>query len=110
MIGLFLLYFIGKTFYNLAHEYDKQRWLYAILGVISYYAGTYIGGILLVIILEFAAPGFVDSTDDIVLGLIIMPFGLLACWGLHTILKKKWSQQEIFTEDMIDEIGRESEF
>lgn len=107
MIGLILLYFIGKAFYNLAHEYDKQRWLYAIVSIVFYYVVSILSGILLVIILELLGVAFFDETDDLLLGLISMPFGLAGLWGFHTILKRKWSKEDIFSEDMIDEIGRD---
>ncbi len=44
MLGLFLLYFIGKIFYQLAEAHNKNKWVFAILGVIAYYAGTFLGG------------------------------------------------------------------
>ena len=34
MLGLLLIYFIGKYFYDLAAEFEKNKWLYAILGVV----------------------------------------------------------------------------
>ena len=34
MLGLVLLYWIGKYFYKLAEEYDKSKWGFAILGLV----------------------------------------------------------------------------
>jgi amino acid permease len=90
--GLILIYFVGKAFSELAHEYNKSRWGFAILGVVSYYIGLLIGGILIGIAGEIIAPDFVDNTSDILLGLMCVPFGVLTCWLTYRLLKKSWSK------------------
>jgi len=92
MLGLFLIYFIGKSFYQLAHDYDKSRWGFAILGIVSYYAGTFIGGMILAIIGLIANSNFVETMPHIVLSLIAVPFGLLFCWGFYKILENQWDK------------------
>jgi len=89
MLGLVLIYFIGRTFYKLAGKYGKSEWGFAILGVVTYYAGTFILGIVLAII----APNTIDEMNNLLLGLIALPFGLLACFILHFILNKHWEKQ-----------------
>jgi len=96
------MYFVGKAFYELAHEYDKSRWGFAILGVASYYIGLMLGGVLIGIIAEIIAPGFVDETSDILLGLMCVPFGVLACWLTYRILKKNWSKPKVVETQTLD--------
>jgi len=93
MIGLFLIYFIGKKFYELAHDYNKNRWGFAILGIISYYAGTFIAGVLLGIIGLLIESNFVETTPKIILGLIGVPFGLLGSWVFYKLLVSQWNKQ-----------------
>jgi hypothetical protein len=31
--GLFLLYFIGKNYADLAGQFNKQKWVYVIIGI-----------------------------------------------------------------------------
>lgn len=107
MLGLFLIYFIGKKFYELAGEHGRSEWGFAILGVISYYVGTFIGGIVIVIALELWGSSSIDSIDDIALGFMALPFGILSCVGLYHLLKRIWSKSPTFDPNIIDEIGQE---
>jgi hypothetical protein len=93
MIGLLLIYFIVKPFYALAQLHDKNKWLFSGLALVIFYAGTTLGGGLLGI--AIALLGTANSIEkmttasDNVLGLMCLPFGLLAIWGAHTLLKKR---------------------
>ncbi|MFT7606662.1 MAG: hypothetical protein ACI8VT_004265 [Saprospiraceae bacterium] len=105
MLGLVLIYFIGKYFYELAQRFDKNGWGYAILGVASYYIGSFIGGIILVLCYEFLAVGSIDGINDFALGLIALPFGLLACWGTYKLLERNFSNAPTDTlhPDILDD-------
>ena len=102
MLGLFLIYFIGKYFYDLAEDHNRSKWGYAIFGVITYYFGTFIGGILLVILLGVAT---IEEMGDFLIGLIALPFGIALCTGLYYLLKRSWEKKASLSEDIIDEIG-----
>ncbi len=103
MLGLLLLYFIGKSFYKLAEEHNKHKWGFTIIGVASYYVGTFVAGILIAIFYEFILLKNSDSINDFVLSLITIPFGLLACWGVRELLKKQWNSKLSLSEDILDE-------
>ena len=109
MLGFILIFFIGKYFYQLAEEYQQNKWLYAIIGVVSYYVGTFIAGILIGILYVLIANDLsgLENTPDIVLSLMALPFGLLSCWGLYTILKKQWKKNIVKPENEIAQIGIE---
>ena len=92
MLGLFLIYFIGKSFYDLAFEFHKSQWGFAILGVVSYYTGTIVVGLVVGLLIEFGVIPSLSGLPDLVLNLMAMPFGLLACWGLYHLLKSQWSK------------------
>ena len=97
MIGLllviFLIYYIGRAFYELAFEFDKHQWGYAILGVVCYYAGTFVGGLILVVGAGFIFELDITTYPDLAINLMSMPFGFLACWGLYRILKSHWQKK-----------------
>jgi membrane protein implicated in regulation of membrane protease activity len=95
MIGLLLIYFIGKSFYQLAFDYNKHVWGFAILGIVLYYAGTFIGGVVLAIIGLLAGSNFVETIPNILLSLISMPFGLLFCWGSYKFLENQWDKNKM---------------
>lgn len=107
MLGLFLLYFIGKNFYNLAADHGRSEWGFAILGVVAYYVGTFIGGIVLVIAFELLSSTSIESMSDMAIGFMALPFGILSCVGLHYLLKGIWTKKPGFDPSIIDEIGRE---
>lgn len=99
MLGLFLIYFIGKSYYHLAHDYDKSRWGYAILGIAVYYAGTFMGGFILGIIGVLSGSMFHETLPNFVLGLLCLPFGLLLCWGIYKMLETIWEKKTIVASD-----------
>ena len=92
MLGLLLIYFIWKYYSELAFEYHRSRWGYAILGIASYYAGTAMGGIILYAGCALAGSDFPEETARPLVSLICMPFGILAVWGLYKLLEKNWAR------------------
>ena len=102
MIALVLLYFVGKAFYDLAGIHNKSQWLFAILGVGSYYAGILLGGLLIGIGYELFV-GSIDEVNETLLGFMALPIGVLACWGFYRILKNSWENKESSsTEEVLD--------
>ncbi|MEL6625575.1 MAG: hypothetical protein AAFS00_00845 [Bacteroidota bacterium] len=107
MLGILLIYFIGKYFFDLAEDHDKSRWGFAILGIVVYYVGTFLGGIILGVVFLIFDWGNIEEWNDIVLSLMAMPFGIGSCVGLYFILKSIWEKKASQTLDMIDAIGDE---
>jgi hypothetical protein len=89
--------------------YKKNKWVFALLGVGSYYLGTFIGGIILGVLSELDIIGPVDSMPSVVIGLLALPSGALTCWGFYKILEKSWSkaimveQSEVLDSDFFRE-------
>ena len=94
MLGIILMYFIGRSFYRLAERNGKKKWLFAVLGVVSYYAGTFfMGGILGIFMLyELVSEDIFDNS--ILLNLIGLPVGLLFCWLFYLLLKRMWANSK----------------
>jgi len=93
MFGIILIYFIGKYFYKLAEKYNRSKWGFAVIGVVVYYAGILISGIIIAFALDTFGFMAIDDINDVALGLAGLPFGLLACWGLYKILERNWSNK-----------------
>lgn len=89
MLSIILIYFIGKPFYDLAENHDKSKWGFAILGVVAYYLGTFVMGIILGILL----PETVETMNNLLLAVIALPLGLLAAWMLYKFLENRWSNK-----------------
>lgn len=102
IIGLFLIYSIGRSFFKLARDREKNKWLFAVLGVMSYYAGIVVGVIIIFIISDLFLSSYYDieNVNETLLGLIAIPFGILACWGFYKILEKNWkTEDETYIKD-----------
>ena len=99
MIGLVLIYYLGKQFYELAELYNKNKWLFAVLGVVIYYSGTLLFGLLLGVWAGFTRNLSVFDTSDLVLGLMGIPLGLLSAWLFYFLLKKNWSKTKVVYSD-----------
>lgn len=93
MLGILLIYFIGKAFYDLAQEHNKNKWVFAILGVVSYYGGTIIAGVSFALLAELGVTDFFIELPEFGLSLLAIPFGILTCWAFYKILSSNWSNQ-----------------
>lgn len=106
MLGLVLLYWIGKYFYKLAEEYNKNQWGFAILGVVVYYGGILLFSVIIGVILEVFFPGVLDTFDETLFGFLMLPFGILSCYLLYKYLEKSWEKNKPNPNKLIDEIGK----
>lgn len=102
MPGIVLLYFIGKYFKHLAELNRKKPWTWAILGVVIYFAGTFIGGIAIAgicIAIEYD----INQLPEMLINLMAFPFGLLAAWISYRMMEKSWSKQSLDETNTLDE-------
>lgn len=102
MLGLVLLYWIGKYFYRLAEDYDRNKWGFAIIGVVVYYLVSVI--FIAIILLIF--PNFTESSNDLIMSLVALPFSLSACYLFYYLLEKSWENSKKIEKDEIDNIGQ----
>lgn len=104
MLGLLLIYFIGKWHYELAQQFNKNKWLFAILGVVTYYGGTFLFGIGLGVYAVLMNDASILDINEFVLGLMALPFGLLCTWGLYKALQASWKKAPVVSDsnDLLD--------
>ena len=108
MLGIILIIFIGKHFIKLAEAYNKNKWLYAVLGVISYYAGSVIGGVIIGVLSEIFG-WYIDWENTLLMSLIAIPFGLGTVALFYYLLKKNFEQNKPEPIQSIDDIGKSVE-
>lgn len=106
MLGILLLYFIGKKFYELADKFEKHKWLYAILSIVVYYsAGFILTAVMMVLdLMVFEWDFDWDATWG--MSYLSIPFGLLGAWIFYGILKNIWEKSVILVKDEIQDIGK----
>jgi len=103
MLGLLLIYSIGKYFYSLALENGRHAWGYAILGVVTYYGGALLSGFIMGVVAALWAPELIDDVPSFVWDIFALPFGMLACWALYTYLRNAWTKSApINRPDVLD--------
>ena len=102
LLGIILIFFVGKAFYELAGLHHKSRWGFAILGVATYYAGILLAGFLMAIVSELGIFSFNDYPETL-LSVMAFPFGILSCWGTYALLRKQWSKtRKLETNEILD--------
>lgn len=94
MLGLILLYWIGKHYSTLAEEHNKSKWGFAILGIVSYYGGILVTSFTAGVFMEILSPGFVDTVNEFLFGIMMIPFGILTCFLLYKFLENKWDREQ----------------
>ncbi len=94
MLGLLLIYYLGKQYYKLAEIHARHQWLYAILGVLSYYFGTFVAGIFMALTLDN-----IEDVNDISLSLMGLPVGLLCAFVFYRFLEYRWERIPVMTSD-----------
>ena len=104
MLGLLLIYFIGKTFYDQAGRQDRHQWGFAILGVVTYYFGTFLAGIVLTLFFDVWGNSSIADLPDLLLGLIALPFGILSCVILYFYLERQPKRKKKIDENILDEL------
>jgi hypothetical protein len=105
MLGILLVYFIGKRFYDLSIEYNKNKCLFAILSVIVYYAAGFVFGFVLAI-LDLYVFNWGINWDNYGINLLSIPVGLLTVWGFYVVLESKWKKSVVVVKDEINDIGK----
>lgn len=93
MLGILLLYWIGKYYYKLAEAHGKSKWGYAILGIVTYYACAVVSGFLMGIFIELIWPGAVDTINELLLSILVLPFGIAGTYLLYHYFRRSWERK-----------------
>lgn len=111
MLGIFLIYWVGKKYYDLAFQYNKSPWAWAIAALFIYFGSQFVLGII-ASILFYADQNFeIPTKDELLLNLSGVLFGLAIWYGIFTYLERRWENQYYNQADdsfdQINEIGKD---
>ena len=110
MLGIFLIYWIGKKYYNLATQHGRSPWGFAILAVAIYYGIQLILGIILAITIPDIMADL-DSSTEMMLNIIGVPISLGGWYLVLIYLRRKWEKEADTKlddyETQIEQIGKE---
>ena len=105
MLGILLIYWIGKYFYQLAEKFNQSKWLYAILGIVVFYAGQLLFGFVIAIVNILFDLG-IDFDNTLAIDLLEIPIGALSCYLFYKLLDKVWKKDVVIVTDSIQDIGK----
>ena len=108
MLSIVFLYFIGKFFYTLTQKYNKNKWLYAILGIVAYYVGSGVGGLVIAVADDLFNFGF-DWDNQFTLIIVALVFGGCFATIFYFILKRQWNKSYVEPINEIEAIGSDSD-
>lgn len=91
MLALIFIYFVGKNFYELAHEHNRSRWGFAVLSVIVFYASQLIFGTILVSSIVLSG---VEMTTvmQFLMNVLAIGCGVAGIWLFYFLLKRAWGK------------------
>lgn len=94
MLGLIPLFFIGRYYYQLAHEHDRSRWGFAFLGVgiaiVSQLLFGFVAGILAVVTNNLQ---WLDS--PFIITILAIAFSIALVVLVYKLLEKSWVKNPI---------------
>ena len=100
MLAIIIVCFIGLQYYRLAEEFHKEKWGFAILGVLSYYGGIYLLGFIIAVTMDILSSGFIDAVYKVLFNIYEMsftvymfPLGALTSYLLYRWLERKWEKE-----------------
>ena len=108
MLGVVLIFVIGKYFYKLAEKYKQNKWLYAILGIVAYYASTAVFGVALFMV-DMVFGLNIDWENTTGINLLGIPVGIASVYGIYYLLRRKWEKSVVVVRDEIQDIGKDLE-
>ena len=98
-----LLFYVGFYFYRLAENHNKNKWLFGILGIVTYFIGT----IIYPLFLRFFYSNEIDTFDVTIISLKTFLIGLLSTFFLFQLLSVIWSRKKKVNKKDIDKIGKQ---
>ncbi len=91
VLGYVLLFYIGFYFYRLAENHKKNKWLFGILGIATYFIGIFAYPLYLRLTLHVD----IDDFDFVTISLKSIIIGLLCVFILFQLLSFIWSRKGI---------------
>lgn len=101
MLGILFIYIVGNQFYALARANEKNKWLFAILGIISFYAGS----IIFVLGITIFRIKFLLRLDGFEFAALSIVLGGITCRGTYKYLQNRWTSapKTITAIDILDD-------
>lgn len=102
LLGYIFLFYVGFYFWRLAENHNKNRWLYAFLGIVTYFVGLF----LYVFYVKFIEFNNLDEFDLTVISLKSFISGTVFTVLMFQFLNFIWNKKKNIKNEDIDKIGK----
>lgn len=95
MLGIILIIFMARQFYNLAADYNKNKWLWAILSIVIFYGVQFIASIIYILAFVRYEEEMQPWSSQYIINLLVsLLTSIAAAYFLYRYLKNKWELEE----------------
>lgn len=101
IIYIFLFY-VGFYFYRLAENHKRNKWIYGVLGIVTYIIGANIYPVFL----YFIDSEYIDDYDLTSIAFKSFLIGIISVFVLFQVLSFVWNKKEEIDKREIDKIGK----
>lgn len=108
MLSIVLLYFIGKAFYDLAGNHNRNKWGMTIAGLATFFGSQVVLGFVMYMFMEVDIEGNLIAMSEVALNFLAIAVGALMTWAFYELLKHNWkntstvSDLELLDEDLTE--------
>ena len=100
---LLILYLIGKPFYKLAAQYDKNKWLFAQFGILVFCIGGSLLSNLIILLLMVANIARAPENETIITYSTLFA-GMFCHWTFKRFLVRRWNKKKDSDDTILDDI------
>lgn len=105
MLGIIIIYWIGRKYYDLAVRCNKSPWSWAIYAILIFYGSQIMFGVLVALF----SPETNFETNEVILNILGIAISGIVWFSVYKLLEKRWEKIDPNTyEDLIDNIGKET--
>jgi hypothetical protein len=101
MLGYIFIFYIGFYFYRLAENHKKNKWLFGIVGIITFVFGNF----MYVLYANFFLEQDINEFNILSVSFKSFSSGVLSIFILFHLLNFIWSRKKVIREEEIDKIG-----
>lgn len=101
-LGYIFVFYIGFYFYRLAENHQKYKWLFAIVGIATYFTGS----VIYPLYLRFFSINEIPIAEVSKITIQSFFIGIICVFVLFHILDFIWTRKEKTNQKEIDKIGK----
>lgn len=107
MIEIAIVVLMGRYYYKLAEKFDKNKWLYTILGIVTFYGTILLTGFVYAVYFFSQNPyASEEDLNTLMITFIGIVIGGFTSYLLYFLLERNWKKNDQREPTNIDDIGK----